>query len=77
MFYHKPYWRSLLTLAFFNRLRICDTDFVADFPLEKPVAGTGIQLWKDWNGKNQIWVLEECESRFGEVWRLTPLTRLF
>lgn len=77
MLYHELHWRALLTSCLFNRLRVCDTDYIADYPLEKPVSGTSIQLWEDVNGKNQIWVLEECESRFGEVWRLAWLTRLF
>ncbi|KAF8257422.1 ricin B lectin domain-containing protein [Lactarius quietus] len=55
---------------------IRNTTLVADFPLDKLVVGTGIQLWADWNGKNQIWVLEERESRFDEVWRLSQLTQL-
>ncbi|KAF8264538.1 hypothetical protein EI94DRAFT_1703163 [Lactarius quietus] len=58
------------------KLCIRNTTMVADFPLYKLVVGTGIQLWADWNGKNQIWVLEECESRFDEVWRLSQLTQL-
>ncbi|KAH9030987.1 ricin B lectin domain-containing protein [Lactarius pseudohatsudake] len=44
------------------------TCFVVDHPLEKPPVGADLQLWTAWGGKNQIWVLEECESRFGEVW---------
>ncbi|KAN0132303.1 carbohydrate-binding module family 13 protein [Lactarius tabidus] len=49
------------------RLRVSGTNFVADFPLDKLIVGTGIQLWAGWGGKNQTWVLEECKSPGGEL----------
>ncbi|KAH8998195.1 ricin B lectin domain-containing protein [Lactarius deliciosus] len=53
-------------------VKICQTvhgtRFAADYPQEKPPVGADLQLWTAWGGKNQIWVLEECESRFDEVW---------
>ncbi|KAH9041089.1 hypothetical protein EDB85DRAFT_1924198 [Lactarius pseudohatsudake] len=39
------------------------TCFVADYPKDAG-AGTNLQLWTACGGKNQVWVLEECESHF-------------
>ncbi|KAI9437211.1 carbohydrate-binding module family 13 protein [Lactarius indigo] len=42
------------------------TCYVADYP-SYGGAGKKLQLWTSWVGKNQVWVLEECESCFGEA----------
>ncbi|KAI9436003.1 ricin B lectin domain-containing protein [Lactarius indigo] len=50
-----------------TKLWVRGTCFVADYP-KGGGAGDNLILWKDWGGKNQAWVLEECESRFGGKW---------
>ena len=75
--YHVPRWRGLLlTLSLFDRLWIRGTLLVVEFPKERSTAAP-LQLWAARDGKNQVWVLEECESRFGEVWRVAELTWLY
>ncbi|KAH9055698.1 carbohydrate-binding module family 13 protein, partial [Lactarius vividus] len=45
--------------------RLCQwvrgTCFVADYPKDAG-TGTNLQLWTTWGGKNQVWVLEECNK---------------
>ena len=74
--YHVPRWRrSLLTLSLFDRLWIRGTLLVVELPKGRSTAAP-LQLWAAGDGKNQVWVLEECESRFCEFWRVAELTSL-
>jgi hypothetical protein len=64
----------------FERLWVRDTLLVVEFSQEKlGILPLGLWAARDGKDSNQVWVLEECESRFGEVWRLglARLTRLF
>ena len=61
--------RSLLTFALSDRLWVRGTLLVVEFPRETSDWGP-LRLWAAREGRNQVWVLEECESRFGVVWRI-------
>jgi hypothetical protein len=50
----------------FERLWIRDTLLVVEFPKEREGV-VRLELWAARDGKNQVWVVEECESRFGEL----------
>ncbi|KAI9437213.1 carbohydrate-binding module family 13 protein [Lactarius indigo] len=51
------------------------TCFVADYHAGGG-SGINVQLWEYRKGKNQVWILEECELYSGEVWRrLARLTQ--
>jgi hypothetical protein len=69
MFDHVPWRRSLLTLSLSDRLWVRGTLLVVEFPEETvDIVYLKVRTARD-HGKNQVWVLEECESRFGVVWR--------
>ena len=61
--------RSFLTfcVSLSDRLWIRGTLLVAEFPSEKSDRAP-LQLWESADGENQVWVLEEYESRFEGVW---------
>ena len=61
------YWRqSILTLRLSDRFWVRGTLLVVEFPKEKMDSGP-LQLWAATDGRKQVWVLEECELRFGQV----------
>jgi len=59
-------WRRTWSLS--DRFWVRGTFLVVEFPRYKSDPGP-LQLWEARDGKNQVWVLEECELLFSVVWR--------